>query len=598
MANIFAIASGNWSSGTTWDTNSPPTSADTVFTNGYVVTIDTDVDVNQLRNGSNYGQLVNMCIPVMTSNTSPEGVASAALNNSLAYLAFDGNDSTYYDAGANSPFTLTYKFSTPKIIKRFRIVSSYNNTPNAFTVQASDDPTFTTFATIASGNMPNGNPYNIYISAVLTNSTAYTYYRLNVTSNILNSSTPRVNAFDLTESLSVITNGSGGVYNTLVSTGGYYLVSSLPATPSTRTITVRNTLTGLLCQSVQLMIYITTTTGILNINHATLGNLIGGSDAGWQNSLPLISTATSFIGTLNINGNIIGQTSFWQVRDCAGVLLNGSCTLNVVGNLTAGGGIETGCNPISLASTASLAVVNVTGNLWGQQINLNTPGSCAIYSASAGASTINITGNITGGVFPAIFCKSTSNTSINVLSGVITATNGSVAINNAGTGSINILSNSIISASTSYPAIISSSSGLVTAGLTPIINRNTVPAILAQKFRFYSGVTAQWIVQDTTNSNITLSSISSSGITIGLPLSGDVRYLTTYGQNNEYVGSLRVPTIDNVRKGVQTDFTVGTADLTANDIFNAISGSTNSVAVRLRNVSTVQSAGDQIAGLS
>jgi len=186
-----------------------------------------------------------------------------------------------------------------------------------------------------------------------------------------------------------------------------------------------------------------------------------------------------------------------------------------------------------------------------------------------------------------------------MLSGNITPSLSSVAINNEGTGNINVLTNSTISASTNYPAIYcSNASSLVTAGLGPIINRNNVQAIVAQKFRFYSGQTAQWTFQDTTNANITLSSISSSGVTIGLPFSGDVRYLTTYGQNNEYVGSLRVPTIDNVRKGVPFDYKEGTADLTANDIFNAISGSTNSVAIRLRNVSTVQSAGDQIAGLS
>ena len=265
---------------------------------------------------------------------------------------------------------------------------------------------------------------------------------------------------------------------------------------------------------------------------------------------------------MNIVGDLFQPIS--TVYGSYGLLITGNGTVNYSGNSysppvgsAAGAGIAINANSVT---------VNITGNLYGSDYVATN--AFALYNIGTG-NIINISGSTIGRLSPAI-----SNTS---------------------TGSLFI--NGPISASTNSNAILNSSTGLLSI-TGPVINTSNVMAILTNKIRFYSGVTAQWTVQDTTNTNITLSSISSSGITIGLPLSGDVRYLTTYGQNNEYVGSLRVPSVDNVRKGVQTDFTVGTADLTANDIFSAITTSSNSIAVRLRNVSTVESAGDQIASLS
>ena len=51
----------------------------------------------------------------------------------------------------------------------------------------------------------------------------------------------------------------------------------------------------------------------------------------------------------------------------------------------------------------------------------------------------------------------------------------------------------------------------------------------------------------------------------------------------------------DVRKGVNTDATVGTADLTAQDIFTEIASSSDPIAVRLRNIATVQTTGAKLA---
>lgn len=64
-----------------------------------------------------------------------------------------------------------------------------------------------------------------------------------------------------------------------------------------------------------------------------------------------------------------------------------------------------------------------------------------------------------------------------------------------------------------------------------------------------------------------------------------------------FTGTLVVPTASAVSYGVAVDNTTGSAILSPTDLFNAISGSTNDMAVRLKNVSTVQTTGDQIQAL-
>ncbi len=55
MANVKAVATGNWSSTATWDGGILPTSADDVFANGFTVTIDGTFTVLTIRNTSGTG---------------------------------------------------------------------------------------------------------------------------------------------------------------------------------------------------------------------------------------------------------------------------------------------------------------------------------------------------------------------------------------------------------------------------------------------------------------------------------------------------------------------------------------------------------------
>jgi hypothetical protein len=50
MAVRYAVATGNWSDTATWDGGTLPTSADDVYSNGFTVTIDIDIEVQSIRN--------------------------------------------------------------------------------------------------------------------------------------------------------------------------------------------------------------------------------------------------------------------------------------------------------------------------------------------------------------------------------------------------------------------------------------------------------------------------------------------------------------------------------------------------------------------
>ena len=140
------------------------------------------------------------------------------------------------------------------------------------------------------------------------------------------------------------------------------------------------------------------------------------------------------------------------------------------------------------------------------------------------------------------------------------------------------------------PAVYSTST-LINKFSSPFINYDGTMAVSTFNMQFYSGSTVEWLFQDTTNTDINLYSSNVTGSTLGLPSTINVRSGVSFGPNNDLTGTLIVPNVSNVRKGVQVDNTVGTAELTAEDFLNAITGSTNPVAVRLKNVATVDTVG-------
>lgn len=98
MAVRYAVATGNWSDTATWNGGTLPTSSDDVYSNTYTVTIDQDVTVLSLRNGSNASPSVTAgggftCSTARTITATGLGI-NVAINNGTCLTLSNASETT------------------------------------------------------------------------------------------------------------------------------------------------------------------------------------------------------------------------------------------------------------------------------------------------------------------------------------------------------------------------------------------------------------------------------------------------------------------------------------------------------------------------
>jgi hypothetical protein len=130
-------------------------------------------------------------VPTMTGYSSPSGTASASTEYNGTYpawKAFDHSNAAESNAWLCQNGTTTgwlkYQFPSAKVVNKYTIQSENygaNSAPNTWTFAGSNDnSTFTTLDTRTGENIVASGGKNEY---TFTNSTAYTYYRINITAN-------------------------------------------------------------------------------------------------------------------------------------------------------------------------------------------------------------------------------------------------------------------------------------------------------------------------------------------------------------------------------------------------------------------------------
>lgn len=128
-------------------------------------------------------------IPIMTSNTAPSGyIASASSEYSATYAAwkaFTNSDDDYWSTSTgNTAGTLSIQFPASKIVNVYNILpysSLLTYAPNSWTFQGSNNGTdWTTLDTQSGVSTWSAATIKRF---VFNNTTAYTYYRLNITAN-------------------------------------------------------------------------------------------------------------------------------------------------------------------------------------------------------------------------------------------------------------------------------------------------------------------------------------------------------------------------------------------------------------------------------
>ena len=301
------------------------------------------------------------------------------------------------------------------------------------------------------------------------------------------------------------------------------------------------------------------------------------------------SNIINIIGNVNVVGGAANRTA---VR-----INNLGCSLDIIGNVSSGANnTSQGIYGIWVAVAVVLSITgNVTTN--GNYSTSLVENHIAIYIA--GSSTITITGNVNTNTTTAggtcILVNATGNT--------ITINGNVVAKNNFSTLIGGIIINQNAPNTIRINKIIGSDNGAGVAVYNP-----TTSNVIVDAFEFSNIGTVPALGKVLiSNTNFTLIATDESSNTAiftednnvlnFIPDEDDVRLNTTYYDGNK-TGSLNVPDPSNVRNGVPTDNTVGPADLTAQDFFDAIATSSDPVAIRLRNVATVETTGDQISAFN
>jgi len=125
----------------------------------------------------------------MTSNTDPSGVASASSELTSVYAAWKAFDKSYAGNNAWAPTPnvgwLRYQFDVAKMVDGYAISAESgeygaNRSPRDWTFQGSNDgSSWTTLDTKTGITFADGET-RVYS---FTNTTAYSYYQINVTAN-------------------------------------------------------------------------------------------------------------------------------------------------------------------------------------------------------------------------------------------------------------------------------------------------------------------------------------------------------------------------------------------------------------------------------
>lgn len=516
MAVRFARQAGNWSDPLTWDGGlTIPTTGDDVFSNGYNVTIDQDINVASLTNSITVLGMPLSPIPNMTSNTTPSGEAFASQNNSSAWLAFkkgllDFNTSLYWQGTVS--VQIGYRFDVARSIQRYSFYAGVGTSqrPRDWTFQGSNDGiSWTTLHTVTSAASSI-----TYFSPNIANPSTYTYYRLNFTA-VQSGTNIIINYIDMTESTDTVANGYG--------TNGRFISNN------NRTITLTDLGLYRTAGGTQLCLLIggsSTTTNIIgNIAQYVIGN----------STMDGILYMGGASNTVNVTGDVFVSTLATNLYRTVVTNASSNNILNIVGNAYSYSNQTTAT--ANCIFTIAQGTINIIGNVIHYGIG-GQPDNNVIYWLGG---TANITGTLIGSTGPAK-CVSAS---ILRLSGTVLCQNGYFPLNAV----------SQLQLSDSNPTTI----------------------------RF----------QTTTNAN---KFMYTAGVALGNPAITDVRNGITYGPNSELTGTSIMPSASTVTLGVVFDNgTIGTAQNTSASFLAELTASTDPLAERLRNVSTVDSTAATVA---
>jgi hypothetical protein len=602
-----AVANGNWSSTSTWNGGILPVAGDTVASNGFTVTIDQNVNVDSITNAA---QTAVNAVPLMTSNTTPSGIATrSSVDNSgrEAYNAFDGNTAgTWWSSltGQALPQWIAYEFTSSKLITKYKFLSHTFIISN-FTFEGWDGSAWVVLHTVTA------NAVATYTSPELTHTTFYAKYRINVTS-VASSGTVNMYELYFFEKGYTLDAVSGGTFNlnSGVTVTTTYAPNGLYGNGTNTLLTYSaasgtSTING----SVVVVSANANTTAILHSGAGTLN--VNGNISSYTSTATCSNSAIRVTGTgiLNFTGNILSGTSGSTIVGCLSLFSAG--TINMIGNIYCIGSnatlaaIVSGVNGVfnltgdiyvvtgagspgwtyTSLSIQSLATVTITGNIYSEGATSTSLSHLPIYCTTAASITLignNYSSNSGSNIGAPIYLTGASY--FNHL-GTIVGNRSNAALYNLNASAINILTGPFVFSDT----------GINPLYLFRMHLRRTLNAYFEFRDNSTNGAVPPAAAAPATR-------LVSANTIVDAPAIANVRSGVTFALGT-LTGTCVIPVASNVSKDtVYDNGTVGTAYLEgsqiAPEIWNKLTSDltvSGSIGERLKNVATVQSTGQQIA---
>jgi hypothetical protein len=351
---------------------------------------------------------------------------------------------------------------------------------------------------------------------------------------------------------------------------------------------------------------ITTTASVGFAGGSSTSNLITFSASGTSNLVGVVgmnanSTTFSTIvhsggGTLNITGNLVGNnvTSGGSNRV---ITFNGDGIINLLGDIQ-----YSYIHDSPMMSLTGTGTFNQTGNIYAVAVGGN---SGRAFDMSNGF--YNITGNITGTLRTTEYAIKLTSLAKMYVTGNVTHSLGFGTIYNTAylnivgtiTASESISNRACAIFSDSYSAINIFSGPFVssTNGYLPIVVFRMHLIISATSYYEYRNSSTDGVLPPSTPAPA--ARLVSPASAVDAPAASNVRFGVNYALGTQ-TGTLRVPSPNSVAFGVLTDNTTGTAVLTPQAVWDYATSSlttAGSIGERLKNASTVDTTGDQLAAL-
>ena len=376
MANVYAVASGNWSNTAIWNTGTLPTSADIVRPNGFAVTIDQNITVIALRNDASAPAVAGGTFTLTGNYTL--NISSDIQCFATSLLTYNGTG-TAYITGTNAGAAI--------------ISSTTTNTTAAVT--HSGTGTLIVDMVINSCILSEVNRYNIQVTGGGT---------LNLLKQV---SKGTFTTFPNGSAAIAITTTAGATLNTkdVIGTSaiGYTINSSIRTT-----INVVGNITGAAMQAggtpIGGAITMSAADSVLNIT-GNITNNTGGSTGELRTIFINAAAIVNMIGTVN------GPPSGLNFNSTAIRLNTASSVLNLTGDVVGNG---------SGAAIFTFGAANITGNVTGGSSSNGTA-----IRIDGGVNTV--TGTITGGSFNGVSSVNINGGSFNHI-GIAQASSSASAI--------------------------------------------------------------------------------------------------------------------------------------------------------------------------